>query len=70
MSEIDAPRTGKRRTGCCRRTTHPLVLAVWWLIDKSGNVRQRWEGEPGDGGAKKLSAVIDELRKEPSPKGK
>jgi peroxiredoxin len=41
-----------------------------YLIDKSGNVRQRWEGEPRDGGAKKLSAVIDELRKEPSPKGK
>ena len=35
-----------------------------YLIDKAGNVRQRWEGELGDAGVKKLTAMIDELRDE------
>ena len=41
-----------------------------YRVDKAGNVRQRWEGELGDGGVKKLTAQIDELRKEDPPKGK
>lgn len=35
-----------------------------YIIDKTGNVRLRWEGELGDAGAKKLTALIDELRDE------
>ncbi len=41
-----------------------------YVIDKAGNVRHRWEGELGDSGVKKLTAYIDELRKEDPPKGK
>ena len=35
-----------------------------YLIDKAGDVRIRWEGELGDAGVKKLTAMIDELRDE------
>jgi len=39
-------------------------------VDKAGNVRQHWEGELGDDGFKKVTAQIDELLAEKSPKGK
>ena len=32
-----------------------------YLVDKSGKVRHRWEGELGDDGYKKVTGVIDEL---------
>lgn len=35
-----------------------------YLIDKAGKVRHKWEGELGDGGYKKMTALIDELRAE------
>jgi thiol-disulfide isomerase/thioredoxin len=40
-----------------------------YLVDKAGNVRQRWEGELGNDGYKKLTRAIDELLAE-KPKGK
>ena len=41
-----------------------------YLVDKAGNIRFRWEGELGDNGYKKVTAQIDKLLAEPSPKGK
>jgi thiol-disulfide isomerase/thioredoxin len=35
-----------------------------YVVDKAGNVRQKWEGELGDSGAKRLTALIDDLRKD------
>ncbi len=32
-----------------------------YLVDRSGKVRHRWEGELGDAGAKKFTGLIDEL---------
>ena len=32
-----------------------------YLVDKTGNVRQRWEGELGEEGYKKMTRQIDEL---------
>ena len=39
-----------------------------YLVDKAGNVRERWEGELGDEGYKKVTKQIDALLKEASPK--
>lgn len=39
-----------------------------YLVDKAGNVRQRWEGELGDDGYKKMTTLIDGLLAEPAPK--
>jgi thiol-disulfide isomerase/thioredoxin len=41
-----------------------------YLVDKTGNVRFRWEGELGDAGYKKVTAQIDDLLGEKSPKDK
>jgi thiol-disulfide isomerase/thioredoxin len=41
-----------------------------YLVDKSGTVRQRWEGELGAEGYKKATAKIDELLAEQQPKGR
>jgi thiol-disulfide isomerase/thioredoxin len=41
-----------------------------YLVDKTGNVRFRWEGELGDSGYKKVTAQIDDLLGEKSPKDK
>ncbi len=38
-----------------------------YLVDKSGNVRQKWEGELGDAGYKKITGQIDDLLKEAAP---
>jgi hypothetical protein len=32
-----------------------------YLVDKNGAIRQRWEGELGDDGSKKITRQIDEL---------
>jgi thiol-disulfide isomerase/thioredoxin len=37
-----------------------------YVVDKNGNVRQRWEGELGDDGYKKVTGLIDELLGEAS----
>lgn len=39
-----------------------------YVVDKTGHVRNYWEGELGDDGAKKFTARIDELLAEPAPK--
>lgn len=39
-----------------------------YLIDKSGRVRERWEGEFGGEGYKKLTSKIDALIAEPVPR--
>lgn len=41
-----------------------------YLVDKAGNVRERWEGELGDKGYKQMTEKIDALLKEDAPKGK
>lgn len=41
-----------------------------YLVDKAGNVRQRWEGELGNDGYKKAARAIDALLAEQPPKGK
>ena len=41
-----------------------------YLVDKAGRVRYRWEGELGDGGAKKMAGLIDALLAEQPPAGK
>ncbi len=41
-----------------------------YLVDKTGNVRDRWEGELGDEGYKKVTKRFDELLAEQPPKGK
>jgi thiol-disulfide isomerase/thioredoxin len=40
-----------------------------YLVDKTGIVRHRWEGELGDDGFKKVTAQIDELLAEKQSKG-
>jgi len=35
-----------------------------YLVDKTGTIRQRWEGELGDDGYKKITRQIDELMAE------
>jgi len=37
-----------------------------YVVDKSGKVRQRWEGELGEAGYKRMTGVIDALKKEKS----
>jgi len=41
-----------------------------YLVDKTGTVRHRWEGELGADGAKNVTAQIDGLLEEQPPKGK
>ena len=41
-----------------------------YLVDKTGTIRHRWEGELGDDGYKKVTAQIDELLAEQPAKGK
>jgi thiol-disulfide isomerase/thioredoxin len=41
-----------------------------YLVDKSGKIRHRWEGELGDDGYKKVTGQIDELLAEQPPKGR
>ncbi len=41
-----------------------------YIVDKAGNVRERWEGELGDKGYKQMTEKIDALLKEDAPKGK
>lgn len=41
-----------------------------YVVDKTGAVRQRWEGELGDEGYKKMTKLIDELLAEQPAKGK
>lgn len=38
-----------------------------YLVDQSGVVRRRWDGELGDEGYAKMTAAIDELLKEQGP---
>lgn len=41
-----------------------------YLVDKSGNVRHRWDGEFGADGYKKLTSMLDALLVEELPKAK
>jgi peroxiredoxin len=41
-----------------------------YLVDKTGTVRHRWEGELGDDGYKKVTEQIDDLLAEKQTKGK
>ena len=41
-----------------------------YLVDKSGRIREKWEGELGEKGYKQLTKRIDELLSEEAPKGK
>jgi thiol-disulfide isomerase/thioredoxin len=41
-----------------------------YLVDKTGAVRHRWEGELGDDGYKKVTGQIDELLAEQPAKGR
>lgn len=38
-----------------------------YLVDKSGKLRSRWDGELGEAGFAKVTAEIDALLKEPAP---
>jgi hypothetical protein len=41
-----------------------------YLVDKTGAIRQRWAGELGDDGFKKITTQIDELLAEQPSQGK
>jgi len=41
-----------------------------YLVDKTGTIRRRWEGELGNDGFKTVTGQIDELLAEQSPKAK
>jgi thiol-disulfide isomerase/thioredoxin len=41
-----------------------------YLVDKTGTVRYRWEGELGDDGYKQVTSHVDELLAEENAKGK
>ena len=78
-SEKDVPRIKERMAK--NKLTFPVAVdndsktwQAWgnrywpcvYLVDKSGHVRWRHEGELGEAGAKTLTAAIDELRAEPA----